>query len=342
MEKRKNRKSNSKEQEKNNSLPDNMNEIGVIRRREIEARILAPLVAALGDEFDRERVLEVVRHVIFQIAREQGAQIAERMGGSSLEHFAASMDDWKKGDAMEIEVLEQTLERFSFNVTRCAYAEMYQALGIPELGSLLSCNRDLSFISGFNSNVRLQRTQTIMQGAAFCDFRFIQEEVGVKTILVMRHAKSSWDDESMPDQDRPLNKRGKHDAPRMGDLLKTEGLLPDLIISSSAKRAQSTVELVAEAADYTGEIRWDDSLYATGPEAYVAVMRTLPDDVGKVMVVGHNPGLEELVAMLTDEWARLPTSAIAEIKLNLSHWAELGYEPIGKLGHVWRPKELAG
>lgn len=325
---------------------DTLNEIGVIKRREIEARILAPLLAALAEEFDRERVLEIARKTIIQIAREQGSQLAVRMGGNGLAQFAGTLEDWKKGDAMEIEVLEQTTQRFSFNVTRCGYAEMYRALGVPELGELLSCNRDFSLISGFNPDIHLRRTQTIMQGAPFCDFRFVkgiaQEEVGVKTILVMRHAKSSWDQEDTPDHDRPLNKRGRHDAPRMGDLLKTEGLLPDLIISSTAKRARSTVELVAGASDYGGDVRWEESLYATGPEAHIAILRTLPADVGRVMVVGHNPGLEELVAMLTDEWASLPTSALAEVKLNISNWADLGYEPVGKLAHVWRPKELAG
>jgi phosphohistidine phosphatase len=264
------------------------------------------------------------------------------MGGSGLAHFAGTLEDWKRGEAMDIEVLEQTPQRFSFNVTRCGYAEMYRVLGIPELGELLSCNRDFSLISGFNPEIRLQRTQTIMQGASICDFRFVHEEAGVKTLLIMRHAKSAWSQEDIPDQERPLNKRGKHDAPRMGDLLKGEGLLPDLIISSTAKRARSTVELVAEASDYDGEIRWEESLYATGPEAYIAVLRTLPAEVGRVMVVGHNPGLEELVAMLTDEWARLPTSAVAEARLNISDWADLGYEPVGKLAHVWRPKEMGG
>ncbi len=333
---------------------DTLNEIGVIKRREIEARILAPLLTALAEEFDRERVLEIARQTIIQLARQQGSQLAIRMGGNGLEQFAGTLEDWKRGDAMEIEVLEQTSQRFSFNVTRCGYAEMYRALGVPELGELLSCNRDFSLITGFNPDIRLSRTQTIMQGAPFCDFRFVMgqaqgiahgaahEEVGVKTLLIMRHAKSAWDQEDTPDHDRPLNKRGKHDAPRMGDLLKAEDLLPDLIISSTAKRARTTVELVAEASDYGGEVRWEESLYAAGPEAYIAILRTLPDDLGSVMVVGHNPGLEELVAMLSDEWASLPTAALAQVRLNIPKWADLGYEPVGKLAHVWRPKELAG
>jgi hypothetical protein len=153
--------------------PDRLNELGVLNRREIEARILAPLLDALSEAFDRELVLEVTRQTIASIAREQGAALAEQMGGRTLSHFADSMDAWKKDDAMRMQVLEQSAERFSFNVTRCRYAEMYTALGIPELGALLSCNRDFRLVEGFNPEIELKRTQTIMEGAPHCDFRFI-------------------------------------------------------------------------------------------------------------------------------------------------------------------------
>lgn len=152
--------------------PDRLNEIGVLKRREIEARIIAPLLEAFGREFGRERVLEIARDVIIQIACEQGAQLAQNAGGDTLRHFSESTAAWKKDDAIEIEVLELSEDRYSFNVTRCRYAEMYKSLGIPELGALLSCNRDFSLIEGFNPDVTLTRTQTIMQGAACCDFRF--------------------------------------------------------------------------------------------------------------------------------------------------------------------------
>ena len=160
------------EQSSSDVLPDQLNEIGVLRRREIEARILAPLLQALGDEFGRERVLEVAREVIVQIARQQGAQLAEGMGGNTLANFADSMEAWKTGDAIEMEVLEESDQVFAFNITRCRYAEMYAQLGIPELGALLSCNRDFALIEGFNPDVTLTRTQTIMEGAPHCDFRF--------------------------------------------------------------------------------------------------------------------------------------------------------------------------
>jgi hypothetical protein len=152
--------------------PDTLNDIGVLKRREIEARILMPVLEALGSEFGRERVFALARGVIVDVAREQGRALAGRMGGDSLGHFAAALEDWKKGDAYRMDVLEQTDERFAFNVTRCRYAEMYRALGIPEVGALLSCNRDFSLVEGFNPAIRLTRTQTVMEGASHCDFRF--------------------------------------------------------------------------------------------------------------------------------------------------------------------------
>ncbi len=151
---------------------DRLNDIGVLRRREIEVRILAPFIEALGQEFDRQRVIEIARQIILQIAVRQGEQLAAKAGGCSLAQYAASLDAWTRHDAMQIQVQEQNDTTFAFNVTRCRYAEMYQELGIPELGELLSCSRDAALIQGFNPRVKFSRTQTIMQGAACCDFRY--------------------------------------------------------------------------------------------------------------------------------------------------------------------------
>ncbi len=152
--------------------PDTLNEIGVLKRREIEARVIGPLIEALSEEFGRERVVEVLRRVIVRIAHQQGAALVEQTGGNTLEHFSAVREQWQRGDALHTELLEQSETKLSFNVTRCRYAEMYRALGIPELGAVLSCNRDSSLIDGFNPAIKLTRTQTIMQGAPFCDFRY--------------------------------------------------------------------------------------------------------------------------------------------------------------------------
>lgn len=153
---------------------DTLNSIGVLKRREIEARILEPLLKAFAAEFGREGVFALAQEVIIGIAREQGKALADQIGGCSLAHFAGALEDWKKGDAYRMDVLEQSDEKFSFNVTRCRYAEMYQSLGVPELGRLLSCNRDFSLIEGFNPTIKLTRTQTIMEGRSHCDFRFVQ------------------------------------------------------------------------------------------------------------------------------------------------------------------------
>lgn len=152
--------------------PDTLNEIGVLKRREIEARIIGPFVEALANEFDRERVLEILGATIIEIARQQGAQRAAAMGDSSLHAFTQSAGDWRKGNALEIDVIELSDERYSFDVTRCRYAEMYRALGLADLGAVLSCNRDYSLIEGFNPEIKLERAQTIMKGAPCCTFRY--------------------------------------------------------------------------------------------------------------------------------------------------------------------------
>jgi hypothetical protein len=155
--------------------PDTLNEIGVLKRREIEARILAPVINALAAEVGRERVIEIVKGVIVEIARQQGKALADQAGGNTLAHFAGSKDAWVKGGALETEILQVTDRAYDFNVTRCRYADMYRALGIPELGSVLSCGRDFALGEGFNPGLRLTRTQTIMEGAPFCDFRYRTE-----------------------------------------------------------------------------------------------------------------------------------------------------------------------
>ena len=155
--------------------PDTLNEIGVLKRREIEARILAPLINAFAAEFGRERVIELAKRAIVGIARRQGKALADQLGGNSLAHFVSGKDPWVKGDALQVEVLEANDTTYNFNVTRCRYAEMYRALGVPELGAVLSCGRDFALGEGFNPDLKLTRTQTIMEGAPYCDFRYRME-----------------------------------------------------------------------------------------------------------------------------------------------------------------------
>ena len=162
----------------------------------------------------------------------------------------------------------------------------------------------------------------------------------MKTLLVLRHAKSSWSDSALDDHERPLNKRGRRDAPRMGELVKEHGLIPDLVISSDAVRARLTAKAVVEAACYEGEILLDQRLYMASPADMLSLLRTLPEKAETVMIVGHNPGLEELVLQLTGERQDMPTAALARIVLPVDQWRDLTPSTRGTLLGHWRPKEL--
>ncbi len=162
----------------------------------------------------------------------------------------------------------------------------------------------------------------------------------MKTLLVLRHAKSSWNDPELDDQERPLNERGRRDAPRMGKLVRAYGLIPDIVISSDAVRARLTAEAVAEAARYAGEILLDPRLYMASPADILSLLRTVRENAETVMIIGHNPGLEELVEQLTGERQDLPTAALAHIVLEIDQWRYLKRSTRGRLLGHWRPKEL--
>ena len=161
----------------------------------------------------------------------------------------------------------------------------------------------------------------------------------MKSVLILRHAQSSWTHPELND-DRPLNKRGKRDAPLIGELLKNEHLIPEFIISSNAKRADSTAKIVAKAAGYKGQIALNQSLYAAGP-AYIDVLRDLSNEYARVLMVGHNPGLEELVSMLTGESHSLSTCSLVHIQLRVNKWTEMDNKTKGKLSGIWHPRDLA-
>jgi hypothetical protein len=146
--------------------------ITLLERRTTEARIAAPLIRAFAEEVGHERALEIVRGVVSKLARESGSELAASIGEATLQAFAKTLESWSEGGALELEVLESSEQELSFNVTRCRYAEMYKALGLADLGASLSCVRDFELARGFNSDITLARTQTIMQGASHCDFRF--------------------------------------------------------------------------------------------------------------------------------------------------------------------------
>ena len=162
----------------------------------------------------------------------------------------------------------------------------------------------------------------------------------MKTLLILRHAKSDWGNSQLSDHDRPLNSRGKYDAPRMGAWLKLKEIVPELIISSTAERALTTAELVALACDFEGELRTERKFYLAGPPAYVEILNGLPDSYESVMVVGHNPGMEELVSLLTDKDRTMTTANVAVVELPIDAWNELTIFTEGRLKHHWQPNDL--
>ena len=161
----------------------------------------------------------------------------------------------------------------------------------------------------------------------------------MKTLLLLRHAKSSWDHPSMRDFDRPLADRGKRDAPRIGRALKERGPLPELIISSPAARARETVEAVIKSAGLTAPLRFDESIYDASLAELMRLVRGLPDNISCALMVGHNPGFEGLVNRLTGASERMPTAALASIEFQVDHWQDVE-DGQGKLLSVLIPRQL--
>jgi len=147
----------------------------------------------------------------------------------------------------------------------------------------------------------------------------------MKTLFLVRHAKSSWDDAALADKDRPLNDRGKRDAPKVGERLASAGAKPDLILSSPAKRALTTAEIIARKLGYKRKnIVVDDRLYAVEAEVLLAVIRQLDDGAECVMLFGHNPELTELAHRLSSKIGHLPTCAVAELTFDVKSWKRIG------------------
>jgi L-2-amino-thiazoline-4-carboxylic acid hydrolase len=147
-------------------------EISTLKRREIQGPLIAGILAEFIDEIGFDKTMEVASKAIRADALKAGEAQAGKYGGNTINLLHRLVKEvWAAEDALAFEVLEQTEQRLSFNVTRCRYAELYEKLGIKEFGLCLSCNRDEGLIQGFNPRMKLIRTQTIMQGAESCDFR---------------------------------------------------------------------------------------------------------------------------------------------------------------------------
>jgi phosphohistidine phosphatase len=162
-----------------------------------------------------------------------------------------------------------------------------------------------------------------------------------KTLLILRHAKSSWKNNSyLPDHDRPLNKRGQKQAIRMGKLLKELGIIPDYIVTSTAKRSVDTSKLIVEFSGYGGMVDLDSSLYhQASAEQSVKILSNVPDGYIKVLLIGHNPSLECLIDKLTNRTGTMKTCSLAQIDLRIKSWKDIVHEEnvIGSLVNIWHP-----
>ena len=146
----------------------------------------------------------------------------------------------------------------------------------------------------------------------------------MKTVFLVRHAKSGWDEPALPDRDRPLAERGERDAPEMARRLARRGVDPDLILSSPAKRALATARIIAKALDYKRkDIEIDDRLYPGQVSELLSMIHALDDKLERVMLFGHNPAVAELAHHLSSAITRMPTCAVAEFSFDAKSWSEV-------------------
>ncbi len=162
----------------------------------------------------------------------------------------------------------------------------------------------------------------------------------MKTLLLMRHAKSSWKDvKKNEDILRPLDKKGEKDARKMTDLLEEHELLPQVILTSTARRARETANVFfARCCDEITFIALN-ALYMAEPSTVLEILKALPDSAQRVMVIGHNPGLEGLLQHLTGEVESLPTASVAVLQLPIDHWTTVSLDTHAEKMEKWKPKD---
>jgi predicted hydrocarbon binding protein len=150
--------------------------VSLIERRFIEAQAIAPFIVAFGNEVGLEKAKAIVQRINEEASREYGRCCAATVGSNTMVDLAREVASWGEGGVLEEEVLEQDERTYAFNVISCLYVERYEALGVRKFGYCLSCCRDDPFVEGFNPKIKFKRTQTIMEGAPYCDFRYTLED----------------------------------------------------------------------------------------------------------------------------------------------------------------------
>jgi phosphohistidine phosphatase len=161
----------------------------------------------------------------------------------------------------------------------------------------------------------------------------------MKTLLLLRHAKSSHDQPGIGDHDRGLTERGKQNADRAGELLRERGLLPGIVLSSTARRARKTAKRVLRASGASAKRELLDDLYLAPPQSYATHIRELPDKFHTVLVVGHNPGMEELLQKLIGAVQSVPTTGLAQLEVPIESWADFSLGTRCQLSWFWSPSQ---
>jgi len=152
------------------------NKITHLMRREIQAPLVSSLIKAFADKMGYDRAMEIVKQVVREDAILSGRTLADKYGGNTLRELSKIANEvWASDEALKINIIKEDKDELRFNVTSCKYADIYEKLGIKELGCLLSCSRDFWFMEGFNPEIELIRTKTIMDGCEYCDFRYVRK-----------------------------------------------------------------------------------------------------------------------------------------------------------------------
>lgn len=161
----------------------------------------------------------------------------------------------------------------------------------------------------------------------------------MKTLFILRHAKSSWDNAALSDFERPLNERGLKAAPLMGEVMKKNRFQPEIVLSSPARRAEQTATLIKQSAEIGSAIRFDERIYEASPARLLEVISEQSEKLESILIVGHNPGLEGLLKFFIGELQPMPTAALAVVDLETDKWSEVSSSK-GNLRTLIRPKEV--
>jgi phosphohistidine phosphatase len=165
----------------------------------------------------------------------------------------------------------------------------------------------------------------------------------MKDLLLVRHAKSDWGDGDLKDHERPLAKRGRRDAPAMARHLLAQKVFPKIIVCSTAERARQTAELMLGETTFDGKLLFYNELYASSVPRYLKLIRGVPDgEASPLMIVGHNPEMEEALHLFTGIREHVPTCCVIWLQIDIQHWSNLPDHPQAELKALWKPKEIDG